>query len=390
MRHILPVFLVFIVLLTGHAKEVKDTVRTGQDDKIILSYNVSRTGGQVEIEVLSSPRVIPSPSLMKACGGEVDRLKVVVFDRIGDYGKVKWKGMTPSAFMVPSGLSHDPSSEGYFIFGECQPIVFQGTLSDDIEIRLPLYVAVYEKKQNYKIVAAGRVPLSVELKGTVSQSDVMGTGLSKERILVYTETPDEENEDITLALSSISLISTLLESETEYPFSSTLQAEINNLSLLKSRVRDAAVIERINQALLRCDTKEKELKGLQKDAARAEQAAEQARLEQQLAQQQEMSRAEEEKRQKKTIWMIIGSAVVAVLGFIGNAVFKNIRDKRNQKSLMDMQQSLVRQAEHEATRRSREVVRNGMRQASNQGKNKLRKALSNAGENNKKNKIRSI
>lgn len=88
--------------------------------------------------------------------------------------------------------------------------------------------------------------------------------------------------------------------------------------------------------------------------------------------------------------MIIGGVILAILGFIGNAVFKHFRDIRNQKSIMQMQESLARQAEHEAGRRSREIIRNKAHQVANKGRSKLRQSLRDTGKNNKDNNIKSI
>lgn len=398
MRRLVTVSLCFIFPLLTLAKGVKDTVRTSQDDKIILTYNLSRTGEHLVIDVPVPPRIIPSRSLVKACGGEIDRLKVVAFDRIGDYGKVKWKGLFPTAFMVPSGLSYDRTLDGFYIFGESQPIVFNGKAADRIEIKIPLYIAVYEKKQSYKIVSDSREPWVIEVNASTSSSRDAQSDLEKKRTIVYTsEVLEADNEEIMIVLSGIALISELLERETEFPFSTTLQAEISRLSSMKSNIKESDILEKINHTLLQCDAKEKELKSKQREAEIAAKAADQALIEQQkmeaaakLKETEEKARIQEEKKQKRTLWMVIGSAIMAVLGFIGNTIFKNIQDKRNQKSLMQMQQSLVRQAEYEATRRSRELVRNGMHQAANKGRNKLRAQIQNSGGKSQNNKRRTI
>ena len=192
----------------------------------------------------------------------------------------------------------------------------------------------------------------------------------------------------------------MIAAETELPFSQSLQMEIYNLRSLKERVNDTEVIERINEVLLDYSNKEHELKNAQNDASLAAQAEEQAMAAQQKAEEEakekeaeEKARIQEEKQQKRTLWMIIGGVILGVLGFVGNAVFKHFRDVRNQKSIMQMQESIAKQAEHEAARRSIEIIRNRAHKLANSGKSKLRESIQK-GDRTKKNtkntKIKSI
>ena len=224
------------------------------------------------------------------------------------------------------------------------------------------------------------------------------TGTETERIAIQSgEELEADNEEIARALSSIRLIRQLLASENELPFSQTLQMEIYNLRSLKDRVKDAEVRERINEVLLQCNDKERELKDAQKEASSAVQAQEQALIAQQKAEEEirqkeadEKARIQEEKQQRRTLWMIIGGVILAILAFIGNAIFKHFSDVRNQKSIMEMQESLAKQAEHEASRRSKEIVRNKAHQMANKCKSKMRQSLQDTGKYKKNTKIKSI
>lgn len=398
--------IAFLSVLSIQAREVKDTVWTRQNDKIILTYNVSSDNNQMSID-FARPRIIPSSTLNNACKGEIDRLKVVVFDRIGDFGKTKWSGLSPEAFMVPSGLSYDKTSDGYYILGESQPLEFHVQDNSKVCVKLPMYIAVYDKKQNYRIVTVSKTHLSVSPSVSGVNRAVQREGNPKggdvERIAITSSVELEaENGDITNALSSIEMIKELLSRESEMPFSQTLQMEIYNLRSLKNQIKELEVVNKINDVLLLCSDKERELKEAQNHAVSTARAQEQALLQKQKqeteAQQkaaEEKAREQDEKQQKRTLWMIIGGTILAVTGFIANAVFKHFRDVRNQKSIMQMQESLARQAEHEAGRRSREIIRNKAHQVANKGRNKLRNSMNsntmkNTGKKPKNNKPRSI
>lgn len=399
MKKLAILLLAYVLPGVVSAKLVRDTVYTRQNDQIILIYDISVNGNDISLKIDNKPRIIPSDNLRKACKGDLSRLKLVLFDRIGDFGNVKWNGMSPTAFTVPSGLSYYKSSEGFYILGESAPISFVKKIADKRDINFPLYVAVYEKKQTYKLVGSTSHPLKVTIGKTANgNSRNVRTGTETEQISIQTsEELEADNEEVTKALSSMQMIRQLLASETELPFSLTLQMEINNLRSLKDRVKDTDVIERINEVLLSCNDKERELKESQREASLAAQAQEQALIAQQKAEEEnrqkeaeEKARIQEEKQQKRTLWMIIGGVILAILAFIGNAIFKHFRDIRNQKSIMEMQESLAKQAEQEASRRSREIVRNKAHQVANKGKSKMRESLQNSGKTKKNTKIKSI
>lgn len=408
MRKFLIYLLAFLSPCIASAKMVRDTVYTRQNDRIILVYDVTANGNDVSLRIVNKPRIIPGDNLRKACKGDLSLLKVVLFDRVGDFGRVKWNGMSPTAFTVPSGLSYDRSADGFYILGESSPMSFVKKTTDNKEVRLPLYVAVYQKKQTYRLVGSSSQPLRVTIgkaKAAKTQRVTKRTvqiGTETERVPVYSteEVETAGNDDVVKALGSIQMVRQMIAAETELPFSQSLQMEIYNLRSMKERVNDTEVIERINEVLLDYSNKEHELKNAQNDASLAAQAEEQAMAAQQKAEEEakekeaeEKARIQEEKQQKRTLWMIIGGVILGVLGFVGNAVFKHFRDVRNQKSIMQMQESIARQAEHEAARRSREIIRNRAHKLANSGKSKLRESIQK-GDRTKKStkntKIKSI
>lgn len=400
LRALLAWIVCVLVHFALYPKEVRDTVLTQQGDKIILSYNVSTDGDRVSVNIPNTPRIIPSERLRKECKGDLSRLKTVVFDQVGNTGNVKWEGLTPSAFMVPSGMSYDKSDDGFYIFGESNPITFMARGGTRKEIKFPLYIALYEKKQTYRIVSGGSRPLSVAVG-----NDTQATGRSEasagykvERIAVSsTEELEADNRDVVKALSSIRMAERLLETENELPFSQTLVMEIQNLQSLKDRLKDNDVVEKINSLFLEINLKEKELKSQERQSSLSTQAQQQALEAQQKQEEEERKKAaeeqariQEEQQRQQTLWMIIGGIVLALLAFIGNAVFKHFRDLKNQENILKMQESFAREAKNEAGRRSREIARNQARQMENKGKNALRGAVKNQSKPQKKSNIKSI
>lgn len=389
--------LVLLASLTTSAKEFRDTLLTRQGDRIIVSYSLTPDGDRLLLTVPRPPRIIPSESLRKECKGDLTRLKTVVFDQVGNNSSVKWKGLTPSAFMVPAGTGYEKSDEGYYILGESSPLTFSPATGARKTVRLPVYIALYEKKRNYRIVSAASQPLSVSL--TVSSAGVASAGGARtERIAVTSkEELEADNDDVANALGSIRMIRQLLDTETELPFSQTLTMEVQNLRTLKDRIRNEEVTEKINELFLDLNQKERELKEAEKQASLSAEARQQALQEQQKQeareqqqQAEEKARVREEKQQKRTLWMTLGAIILAILGFVGNAVFKHFRDLRNQKNIMQMQESIARQAGQDATRRARELARNKAHQAVNRGKGKLRESVQGARKPASNSKMKSI
>lgn len=393
-------FLLLLLTLIGvtcSAKQVKDTLITRSNDRIIITYNIKAEDNEIVIDFPSPPIIRPSDKLRSLCKGELGKLKVVIFDRVGNFGKVKWKGLNPNAFVIPPGVSYDRSSSGYFILGECQQLRFNTSSTAKFKINLPVFIAAYEKKQTYNVLTSTGQPLPVSYKAKErAKKGVRQTSMETELVAVQSSVEVEaQNEDLLNAMASIQLVEELLQNETEYPMSESLRMEIYNLRSMKNRLKEGEVIEKINALLLKCSEKEKELKDGMNSAALAAKAEEQALIEQQKQEEQarekeaeEKAKIQEEKQQKRTLWMIIGGVLLAILGFVGNAVFKHFRDVRNQRSIMQMQESIARQAEHEATRRTREIVRNKAHQMANKGRSKMRQGFGNTGQpkiNNNKN-----
>jgi hypothetical protein len=125
-----------------------------------------------------------------------------------------------------------------------------------------------------------------------------------------------------------------------------------------------------------------EIDGLKKDfnagrAAAGQAAASAAAAEQAAAEEADSEKAkeQEDKNRKDKWWMFIIAAVLGVLGFGGSQVSQHLRNKKNQQSMMDMQQNVVKRAENEAKRRAQSFARNKSHQMVGQVKQKGRQAV---------------
>ena len=73
--------------------------------------------------------------------------------------------------------------------------------------------------------------------------------------------------------------------------------------------------------------------------------------------------------------MIIGGVILAILAFVGNQTFQHFRNVKNQKSIMDMQQNVVKRAEDEAKRRARNMAHSQMNRVQGEVRRKTRGAV---------------
>lgn len=387
MRPLIISLMLLLIPSLVFARQRRDTVYTRQGDKVILMYDLSSDGTESTI-TFNMPRIIPSEALRESCKGDNGRLKAVIFSRVGDYGRVKWRGLTPAAFTVPAGVTCSRAEDGYFILGESAPLSFNVGNFEKKVIKLPIYIAVYEKTRTYRIVAQSSKPIAVNIGKSTTGRRVSRNHSEESKdageIMVTTTVEGYEgaNEETLRALGSVNMVQEMLDAETEYPFSESLRMEIYNLRAYKDRVKDAEVLEKINNVLLECSQKEHQLKEQAQNEARfaeAEAKSEQARQAQEekerIKAQENEAKVQQEQQKKRTVWMIAGGVILAILGFVGNALFKHFQNIRNQRNIMEMQESIARQAQHEAGRRAQEIVRNKAHVAVNKGRNKVRNAM---------------
>lgn len=362
----------------AHSAQHTDTLTTTRGDRVILDYDLTITDNQVKFDA-QKPRIRLSTALTKDCKGKPDNVKAVIFDRRGNFGDTKWKGdLLPKPFSVPSELNYEKNDEGFYILGSSMPITFTRKNSEILSIELPIYIAIYEKKNNYKLVDKARVPLKVNVNNIARQS--RQSSQSSQLIEVNTTVDvEEDNSDITNALTSVSQIRRLLPLETAYPFSETLNQEKYYLNSVKSRITDKETLELINEVMTEIAERERELKAqadaeIKSEQRRQEELQQKQREEEEarILAQEEKEREQEEKQQKRTIWMVIIGVIVAVVMFISNAVLKYFRDLKQQKNIMQMQADLTQEAQSEAKRRAREIAYNKAHQVKKEVKNKIR------------------
>ncbi len=376
------------------AIEKIDTLYSTKNDRLIITYDVTYNNGRVTIRFADVKKKLGTTYSDKY--KKLNEVAVVFFDRTGNYDDLKFSGITVNAFMVPSEANYSRSADGYFLLNDTPVINFDVRSGDVSDLSIPIYLAHYEGKRKYEVFTqCGNlvIPLKENQRTITSVMTSQVTVTSTEEI----ETGLSEEEE---AQIRINRVGDLLKEQRKLPLSEELTHEVSMLRELRYRITDRNLSSKISEVLTDYEAKKEELEAkAESDAQRAQEAAEQdAKLERELAQARQdsinaVAEQKAEQQEQRNFWMIIGGVALAVLGFVGNQVLQHLRNLKNQKKIMEMQQSMAQKAQEEAKRRTESLIKGQSQKMVNDVKSKAKESVkTNVGKikSNKKNKGFSI
>lgn len=385
-------FILLSCITICNAKEYKDTLWTTDNDRIILTYDLRYNSDGVDIKFLDVKKKLGRINGKRY--KKLEDIEVIFFDRTGVYEDMTFTNITPEAFMVPSNLKYSKSDLGYFCLQDRPSLSFKIIGNEKGFISIPLYLAHYESKGERKLFSVCK-KFSVPLKGLNSTKSSTDSNIIQESISSTLEL-EADNELSMDVLEQIKTVNTLLEAQTRLPFSEVLNYEIMHLRDLEKKVKDKQLTAKIKECLTFGELKRQELedkalaeaKNKQDEIerlARLEREREQARQDSIAVVQQKQAEAEK----KRNIWMIIGGVILVTVCFIGNQVFQHFRNLRNQRSMMEMQQSIARRAEYEAKRQAQnyarkktnDIVKNARKDTQEMVQNKFKQSGGNKQKN---------
>jgi len=375
------VFILILLLSVCHAiqaREVTDTLMSTKNDRVIVTYDVTQSNGQVIVRFHGAQKKLGRTYKDKY--KRLDEVAVVFFDRVESFEDMKFTGIDTEAFMTPSGTRYSTSKDGYFLLADNPTLTLNVSQASNQKLQIPFFLAHYEGKHHYKVFSRCEnltVNLSVKKKNETNGDDM-------ERTVTQTVTTQEEVDgafsDTDEATILVNKVTDLLDEQTEYPFTDELKQAISSLRDRSYRITDDKMSSRISEVLTACKLKEERLKSKAEDAAaaaalaaerKAQQAAERAQARQDSLAAVAQMKADEEK--KRNLWLMIGGVVLAILGFVGNQVLQQRRNAKNQKNIQEMQNSMAKRAEDEARRCARSMTQEKV----NQAKTELRKGAHN-------------
>ena len=368
----------FLNCLCVHAKTVKDTLVTTDGDRIILTYELSRSEDHYTLRFNNQQKKLGRINGDKYA--DLSKVAVMFFDRTGGFSNnVSITNMVPEAFMVPSNVNYEHSSDGFFVVQDYPTLNFTAKGSSDITI--PIYLAYHPKKGKYTLFSKCK-GMKIHLLASSSTTRQQGSSQITQQTVTSTTEIESDNTVTLKVMESIKLAKELLYEADKLPFSESLQDEIRFIRVQKREITDAGLLSQIADVLQMYEDKKA---SLEENASAAQIAAQQEAEEKAKREAEEiqakndsiMSAQQEqaEKDKERNLWMIIGGVILAILAFIGNQVFQSFRNNRNQKNMMNIQQSIANQAEAEAKRRARNAIRSTTNRTVNQTQSEVREAV---------------
>lgn len=397
--------LAFLIGFGASAKEVSDTLCSAKNDRIIVTYSITQKDNKVYLE-FKNVRKLLGDYHHKKYEKETDRIHTLFFDWIGIRKDMKFTGDTPSAICLPAKASYKKSSDGYFVIEQRPSLSFDLTASETKIINIPVYLSHYEGKQHYKILCScGNLIIQIPNTSlTPSTSNRQPPKSSVE----YSEIGEEFDKLNEQALNLIKSINKDLPSQDTLPMDNTLLRKIDNLVDLQQEIQSDDIVKRIDETLEAYKNKKKELekriesiKKVQEDDKAFTDCNSKEDYERYVKQHPEGKHADEAKskisdfetkakeeedhQKKRTIWMIIGGVLLAILLFVGNQVFQSFRNIRTQRSMMQMQQDAARRAQNIARSKARSEIRKQTNKVTGQVRKKSKSAIRGAADKIKNN-----
>lgn len=404
------VFLVCCFSLRLSAKEKTETLQIPDVGRLIIRYdeNVDKNG-TASISILSVQK-----KFGMGYSNRLDRIRVLFFDKSGGHSEDEFiSGIATEALMVSSDeMTYIRSADGIVWLDEKPELKLQ-LKTNSSSLAIPVYIAQYEKKHKYKILAScGKlvIPLSIPKHQAFAASAPNG---KVSRTITTTEEIEEvaDLSDNEVAGILLNRIQELLEQSPADRLPEGLDSYVEELRKVEVKIKDAGLRAKISDMLSRVENKKSEVaenesrlrmqegddaaaKAEEKEARRnmdylnerlanisgltENDVAEMKTLANELRRQShsvsdpqlasemksvadrcdEEAKKIDDSKKRRNIWLIIGGILFGVVMFVGNQTFQHFRNIRNQKSISEMQERIARQAQNEAKRRAHGLAYN--------------------------------
>lgn len=435
-------FLTSLLLWCGplflSAKEVRDTLISSSKDKVFVRYAIVEHDKKVTISFTDVRKQLGRKyQEIYDTPHELDKIKVLFFDKGGPYKEDFRSDVGTEPLMVPSDeMRYHWSDEGY-VWLDNSTVITLDLLAEQSSLSLPVYLTYYEGKHHYKVFTkCGN--LNISITQGKSQTGAQGkTTVMKEKQITTTEEV-EVSEDITPTQEASLLVDNVQETLGQADLSvSELEAlgrRVDRLRDIELMVSDKTLKDRIQSSIQMYDSRMSAAKQQQDDEDIRNQAdlqrkAEEKQAHEDLAYVQErlenvkdLSESDlgdlksssnelrrkahsidnktlanemretadkcdkeikkiEDGKKKRNILLIIGGILLGILMFIGNQLFTHFRNLRNLKSMEDAQNKMAKRAANEARLRAQNMARSKVNRINGQIRQKSRDAVKNGVKN---------
>ncbi len=417
MRFYLIIASLFVCISLS-SQEVTQTLSTNQKDVVTITYEAKKKDGKMHITFTDFNRKL-GPTHREEYK-DLGMVKVLFFDR-PDSRIYNISGLTPKTISVPESMHYTLSDDGCFILQKGQPLELTVELSSDNsdeQLSIPVYLAEYKerrsllsknKKSTFDLFAECTERLSIAVpkaKGSSTRNGLKSEGTQKTQEVVETITSEEElvddamppEEEARLRLAEIPELLYCDDME-------RLDVAINGLENLKYKKMSNGLQSRISDAISKLRERKQEInperkREDEKEVLRKETEKQIAKVKSLLEKQESLpfsdelkdameeldelnsralelgasglsskisktqascetkkSEIEAAKDKKRTIWMIIGGAILAVVAFIGNQVFQSFRFRRQMRDSQAMTNDIASRMERNIKQRASSKIR---------------------------------
>lgn len=413
-------FILLFINIPLSAKVVSETLQSSDNDKVTIRYEVVSRDGNLVVKIEGINIQLGYEHARKY--QDSDKLKVLFFDKNGGYKDHKFESdMGTEPLLVNTDEIDYYWSDGGYVWLEKDSEFQMRLLVSKATLSIPVYLVYSEKPFLFKEKAN-------TLK-VFAKCGMWELRLSDDNITIETanhsNSAKEENDaksaeeaDTKMAMTLVAKIRDLLNTSSRTNLPEGLDDYTSQLRQLELAVTDKYVKSSISEVLQNVENKKAEIerlksevqKQVEKDAARkrTEEEAdhnikyvsdrldnienltendvselksyandlrrqsygvENPELSEQMKKTadrcDEAIKKIEDSKKRRTIWTVIGGILLAILMFVGNQIFVHFRNLRSQKGIEEMQAKIVRQAENQAKRRARSMVRSKISQAEN-------------------------
>lgn len=379
--HFVKILLLLIAVICTNniqGKTVRDTIFTTDGDRIIIAYELAYSSNQTTIKFVDQQKKLSRINAEKY--KDLSKVAVMFFDRTGNYNQeVSITNMTPEAFMIPAGVAYDSSSEGFFMVQSEPRLYF--SVKSDVSITIPIYLAYKPKKGKYILFSKSKelkIPLSPKNVATYRKT----ASQTIQQTVTSTSEIEADNTVIIKVMESVNMAKCLISEAEKLPFTDKLMDEISYLREKRREITDTQALAEIADVMDRYEAKKQMLEDKELAEQEAIQREEEMRSQKEAAAIKATNdsiaaaqKMEAEKAQKRSIWMIVGGVLLAILAFVANQILQHFRNVRNQKNMMELQQSVANRAEAEAKRRARNAIRTKQNEVANNVRMKVKDSM---------------
>ena len=394
--------LLLAIAFAASAHQVTDTLFSSYGDRVIVTYDVVQKDNKIEIRFKDVRKKLGTAN--SRLSSDMAEIVVVFFDRIG-FNDVVFKGLSPSVFMIPSGVKYEASTDGYFNLDDKPILAFEDVPTNtEINFNIPVYLSHYEKKHRYKIFAqCNNLDITVRPKATEKGNISNGT------IAMDDSVEEELLSDVDAeALASVNYVMEQFSQIERLPFSDMFLQEVESLKKKKFQVQNKEIASRIDLVLEEFENKKAYLEEQAAIEAKRVQKAENKRMDsmafaqcttieaceaylnaypngdhvaeaqQKKAELEADAKEQASKEKRNKIWMIIGGILLAILLLIGNQALQSFRSMKMQRNMMKMQENVANQAKSTAKRKAQGEIRKQTGKIASQVNKKSKDMVRNA------------